>query len=62
MSKPAQGGAGRGSSILPRRRLSRGRWRVIDYEREKGDFEALRAAERALGAVNDYARRLESAL
>ena len=35
----------------------RSRLRRSDPEREWADYEALRAAERALTAINDYARK-----
>ncbi len=60
MTVPASGNAGGDMSSLPKRRLSRGRWRRIDYEREWAEHENLRACERALTAVNEYSRYLES--
>ena len=55
---PALKNAGGDSSTLPKRRLSRGRWRVINYQAERADYEHLRGCERALSAVNDYADQL----
>ena len=33
---------------------------MINYERKHAEYESLRAAERALTAINNYARRLEN--